>query len=70
MPWTARDATRHSKKAHTPELRKTWSTVANKVFHQSGDDAKAIRVANSVVGRAHSRHAKKSEPPVDDQWED
>ena len=50
MPWSAKDATRHDKKA-TGSKGATWSKVANSVLAKSGDEGKAIRVANSVIGK-------------------
>ncbi len=57
MPFTAADATKHTKKADTDTRKEKWASVANSVRDQclkdGGDtkecDAKAIRVANSQV---------------------
>jgi hypothetical protein len=50
MPWSPSDGpSRHTKKANTPAKRKQWSTVANKVLADSGDDGKAVRIANAAV---------------------
>jgi uncharacterized protein YdaT len=52
MPWTAADGpARHTKKAKSPAARKQWATVANKVLADSGDEGKAVRVANSAVAK-------------------
>ena len=51
MPWTMSDAPRFTKKATTPAKRKQFSTVANKVLKESGDEGKAIRIANAAVKR-------------------
>lgn len=51
MPWTARDAYRHTKKASTPALQRQWMHVANSELEKHGDDALAIRAANAVVAR-------------------
>lgn len=53
MPWGYGDASRHTKKASTPGAKQQWSTVANSVLHDSGDDGKAIRVANAAVKKRH-----------------
>ena len=45
------DAPRFTKKATTPAKRKQFSTVANKVLKESGDEGKAIRIANAAVKR-------------------
>lgn len=47
MPWTPAEVAKHNK---TPQKKK-WASVANSVLAQSGDDAKAIKIANSVVKR-------------------
>jgi hypothetical protein len=52
MPWTSRDAYRHSKKASTPSLQRQWAHVANSELERTGDEALAIRAANSVVGKS------------------
>lgn len=51
MPWTARDASRHTKKAKSATAKRQWSKVANAVLQKTGSDARAIREANAVVGR-------------------
>jgi hypothetical protein len=52
MPFTPDDGpARHTKKANTPAAKKQWSTVANKVLDDSGDDGKAIRIANAAVAK-------------------
>ncbi len=51
MPWTAKDATRHTKKADSPDLQNQWQATANSVLKQTGDDAKAIRIANAAVNK-------------------
>jgi hypothetical protein len=42
-------AYKHTHKAKSPASQKQWSTVANKVLKQSGDDAKAIKIANAAI---------------------
>jgi hypothetical protein len=52
MPWSPSDGpTRHTKKANTPGKRKQWSTVANSVLEKSGDEGKAVRIANAAVAK-------------------
>jgi len=51
MPWTPKDATRHTKKARSAGAKRQWSTVADKVLAQSGEDGKAIRIANAAVAK-------------------
>jgi uncharacterized protein YdaT len=50
MPWSPSDGpARHTKKASTPATKKQWSDIANKVLADSGDEASAIKIANSQV---------------------
>ena len=58
MPWTMRDAPRHTRKADTPAKKHQFATVANKVLAESGDEGKAIRVANAAVAKHPSRKKK------------
>ena len=51
MPWTPADSTKHDKKATSPIERKQWSEVANSILKRTGDDARAIRGANSVLAK-------------------
>jgi hypothetical protein len=60
MPWTARDAYRHTKKASTPSLQRQWSHVANSALQGGDPDEVAIRKANSVVeGRSKPQKQKR-----------
>ncbi len=58
MPWTAKDARRHTRKADTPAKQKAWSSVANSVLERTGDEARAARMANHVVKRLGAHKAK------------
>ena len=49
MPWTPADAAKHDKDASTAKKKRQWARVANSVLQRTGDDARAIRAANSVV---------------------
>jgi uncharacterized protein YdaT len=49
MPWTASDATEHTKKADTPKKKKIWARIANKVLKDTGDEGRAIREANAAI---------------------
>ena len=51
MPWTPGDAKRHTHKATTPKKKRAFAKVANKVLKESGDEGKAIRIANAAVKR-------------------
>ena len=49
MPWLANDAAGHDKKADTSKKKDVWTRVANKTLKKTGNDARAIRVANAVI---------------------
>jgi len=51
MPWTAKDAAKHDKKANSAIAQRQWSHVANSVLAKTGDDGRAIREANAVIAR-------------------
>lgn len=59
MPWGDEDATRHTKKARSSASRHRWSSVANKILDESGDEGKAIRIANAAVKKKHVGVRKK-----------
>lgn len=48
MPWKAADAKRF-KKGLSSDQAKKWAAVANRVLKDTGDEGKAVRVANSQV---------------------
>lgn len=48
MPWNAKDAVRHTKKAGG-SLARLWSEVANRQLRKTGSDASAVKLANYVV---------------------
>ena len=51
MPWTAKDAKRHTKHAKSAKARRQWMHVANSVLERTGDEGRAVRSANAVVSR-------------------
>jgi len=52
MPWKPSDATRHTKKAgSSAKAKRQWSDVANSVLKKTGDEGRAVREANAVIGR-------------------
>lgn len=58
MPWSAKDAYRHTKKANTPVKQRQWMHVANSILEKTGDEAQAIREANAAVARDKERKGK------------
>lgn len=59
MPWKPSDAQKKNKKADTPAEKKKWASVANSVLKDSGDDAKAIRIANASISKKSPSKSKK-----------
>lgn len=49
MPWTAKDASRHTRKAKSGKQKRQWSHVADSVLKKTGDEGRAIASANSVI---------------------
>ena len=59
MPWSGKDATRHTKKATTPKSKRAFAHAANSVLERTGDEGRAVRAGNAAA--AHSaRKSKKS----------
>ena len=58
MPWSAKDATRHTKKATSPKRKRQWSKVANSVLSRGASEGSAVRMANAAVKKSKQ---KKSE---------
>ena len=58
MPWTSVNATMKTKAADTPKKQKAWAATANNVLQRTGDDATAIKIANSVVNRMGGRYKR------------
>ena len=49
MPWKAKDAKRHTKKATTPKKKRQWAHVADSMLESGKSEGAAIRAANAVV---------------------
>lgn len=49
MPWNPGDAFKHNHAASSPKKSALWSGTANAVLNDSGDEGKAIRIANAQV---------------------
>jgi hypothetical protein len=49
MPWDKAGARRHTKKATSAVKQAKWASIANAVLGQSGDEGKAVRIANSKM---------------------
>ncbi len=55
MPWSPGDAMRHTHLAADATAQRQWAHVANGVLKRTGDEAKAIEAANSVIGKRHAK---------------
>lgn len=55
MPWTAKDANKHTKKADTPAEKKQWAKTANAVLKSSKNEGKAVRVANASIAKGDKK---------------
>ncbi len=51
MPWTPAQAASHTHKAKTAKQKRQWRDVANAVLKKTGDEGRAVREANAVVGK-------------------
>lgn len=51
MPWKPNAAGRHTKNAKSPADKRQWAATANAVLADSGDEGKAVRIANAAVKR-------------------
>ena len=55
MPWiNDGDSLRHNKRARG-QLGEIWRQVANEALERTGDEGRAIREANAVIGRVRDR---------------
>lgn len=59
MPWTPKDATRHTKKATSDISKRQWSAVADSALSRGASEGSAIRQANAVVKRRKSSRGRK-----------
>ena len=57
MPWSASDATRHTKEADTPHKQSVWARVANAALKSGDSEGSAIRQANAAVARMKKQTA-------------
>ena len=58
MPWTAKTFRHHNKKLSPLKAQKA-AKIANAILRDTGDEGKAIRIANYQVGRKKSKMGKK-----------
>jgi len=55
VPWTAGDATKHTKKASSARLRALWASAANSALSSGNSEGSAVRIGNAAVIRALSK---------------
>lgn len=58
MPWSVGDVEKH-KKGLSSEQKSRWSSVANSILSETGDEASAIRIANSRTGPSREAISRK-----------
>jgi uncharacterized protein YdaT len=59
MPWSAKDAQRHTKKAKSAKKQRQWEHVANSMLERTGDEGAAVRAANSVVKKGVGKRKRR-----------
>jgi len=66
MPWTPKDAPKHTKKARSAKTKRQWAHVANSALVRGYSEERAITQANGVVKHtiehsqtSHLPHQKK-----------
>ncbi len=53
MPWKPSQA--KTRKAKSPAAKKQWASTANAVLRESGDEGKAVRIANAAVKKRRGK---------------
>lgn len=59
MPWDAKDASRHTKKAKSPKAKRQWSHVANSMLQRGYPEGTAIAAASGVVKKRKDKGGRK-----------
>lgn len=63
MPWSAKDASRHTKKAAgKPKASRAFAHAANSVLAQTGDEGRAVAAGNAAAAKsaAKSKRSRKT----------
>lgn len=55
MPWNARSAFRHTKAAQSQADKRLWARTANAVLKATGDEGRAVRIANYQVKQSNMK---------------
>lgn len=59
MPWTPKDAQRHTHKAKSGTAKRQWAHVADAVLQKTGDEGRAVREANGVISKRVAERIRK-----------
>lgn len=59
MPWTPQSFKSKHNKSLSPAKAARAAAIANSVLKKSGDDAKAIKIANGTIKKAATRRLTK-----------
>lgn len=51
MPWSPSDAKDKNKHANTKRKQRVWADVANRTLAETGDEGRAVRIANHAVSQ-------------------
>ena len=61
MPWTSRDAKRHTRKAKSATAQRQWARVAESMRKKGYSEGRAIAAASSVVkNRGRKKKGRRS----------
>jgi uncharacterized protein YdaT len=52
MPWTAKSAKSHTKKATTPKKKRAFAHAANSALKSGKSEGAAVRIGNAAAARA------------------
>ena len=55
MPWNARSAFKHTKAAQSQADKRIWAKTANAVLKATGDEGRAVRIANYQVKKSAAK---------------
>jgi hypothetical protein len=55
MPWSSKDAKRHTKKAKSGKAKRQWEHVANSALKRGASEGSAIRQANAAVKKRRKK---------------
>lgn len=59
MPYSAKDAKRHTKKADTPKKQRQWAHIFNSVMERTGSESAAFKAASGTVKKAGKKPARR-----------